>query len=104
MDIAKQIQNLKEIAEDSNQKTLFKELETLFLKHREERFYVAILGLFKRGKSTIINALLNQQILPSDVIPVTSIITLIEHSDRTAAEIYFSNGAILPVDISIIED
>lgn len=104
MDIANQIQKLTKIAEDSNQKTLVKELETLFLKHREERFYVAILGLFKRGKSTIINALLNQEVLPSAVIPVTAIITLIEHSERTAAEIYFSNGDILPVDIAAIED
>ena len=104
MDIANLIQNLKQIAEDSNQNTLVNELETLFLKHREERFYVAILGLFKRGKSTIINALLNQEILPSAVIPVTAIITLIEHSDRTAAEIYFSNGDVLPADISTIED
>ena len=104
MDIANKIQNLKQIAEDSNQKTLVNELETLFLKHREQRFYVAILGLFKRGKSTIINALLNQEVLPSDVIPVTSIITLIAHSDRTAAEIYFSNGDILPTDISVIKD
>ncbi len=104
MDIANRIQNLKEIAENSNPKTLVKEMDTLYLKHREERFYVAILGLFKRGKSTIINALLNQQVLPSDVIPVTSIITLIAHSDRTSAEVYFSNGDILPADISAIED
>ena len=104
MDIADQIQNLKQIAEDSNQKTLVNELEMLFLKHREQRFYVAILGLFKRGKSTIINSLLNQQVLPSDVIPVTSIITLIEHSEHTSAEIYYSNGDILTADISTIED
>ncbi|MEO6812645.1 MAG: dynamin family protein [Ginsengibacter sp.] len=104
MDIANQIQNLKQIAEDSDQKVLVKELETLFVKQREERFYVAILGLFKRGKSTIINALLNQQVLPSAVIPVTSIITLIEHSDHTSAEIYFSNGDVIQKDISVIED
>ena len=104
MDIANQIQNLKLIAEDSNQKTLVNELETLFIKHREERFYVAILGLFKRGKSTIINALLNQEVLPSAVIPVTAIITLIEHSERTSAEIYFTNGDILPAHIAAIED
>ena len=104
MDIGNQIKNLKQIAEDSNQDILVRELETLSLKHREQRFYVAILGLFKRGKSTIINALLDQEVLPSAVIPVTSIITLIEHSDRTAAEIYFSNGAIVPTDISVIEE
>ncbi len=104
MDIENKIQSLKQLAEDSNQKTLVNELETLYLKHREQRFYVAILGLFKRGKSTIINALLNQHVLPSDVIPVTSIITLIEHSDTTSAEIYYSNGDMLSADISTIED
>ena len=104
MDIENKIQSLKQLAEHSNQKTLVNELETLFLKHREQRFYVAILGLFKRGKSTIINALLNQHVLPSDVIPVTSIITLIEHSDTTSAEIYYSNGDMLSADISTIED
>ena len=68
MDIGNQIKNLKQIAEDSNQDILVRELETLSLKHREQRFYVAILGLFKRGKSTIINALLDQEVLPSAVI------------------------------------
>lgn len=104
MEIANQIQNLKQIAEDFGQKILVKELDILFVKQREERFYVAILGLFKRGKSTIINALLDQQVLPSAVIPVTSIITLIEHSEHASAEIYFSNGDVIPNDISMIED
>ncbi len=36
------------------------------------RFNIAILGQFKRGKSTLINALIGEDILPSDVIPLTS--------------------------------
>lgn len=49
MDIPKQIQSLEQIAENSSQKTLVNELELLFLKHKEQQFYVAVLGLFKRG-------------------------------------------------------
>ncbi len=103
MDIVKHTQSLKKIAKDSGQNFLVKELDALLIKQKEERFYLAILGLFKRGKSTLINALLNEAILPSAVIPATSIITLIEHSSQASAEIYFSNGKVESRDISVIE-
>ena len=54
MDIANQIQKLKQIAENSNQKTLVKEMEILFLKHREERFYVAISAYLKEGNQLLL--------------------------------------------------
>lgn len=37
------------------------------------RFHLAVLGQFKRGKSTLLNALLGEDVLPTAVIPVTSI-------------------------------
>ena len=41
-------------------------------KTAEEHFEVAIVGEFKRGKSTLINAMLGQEVLPADVLPATS--------------------------------
>ena len=38
----------------------------------DEHFEVAIVGEFKRGKSTLINALLGQEVLPADVLPATA--------------------------------
>ena len=35
------------------------------------KFNLAVLGQFKRGKSTLLNALLGNNVLPSDVVPVT---------------------------------
>lgn len=35
----------------------------------EGRFYVACVGQFKRGKSTLINALVGQAVLPAGVAP-----------------------------------
>ncbi len=43
------------------------------------RFFVACLGQFKRGKSTLINALLEQDILPRGVAPVTSVVTVLRY-------------------------
>jgi ribosome biogenesis GTPase A len=43
-----------------------------------ERFQFAVLGQFKRGKSTVLNALLGQSVLPIGVVPVTAIPTFLE--------------------------
>jgi GTP-binding protein EngB required for normal cell division len=43
----------------------------------EARFQLAVLGQFKRGKSTFINGLLGTEVLPSAVLPLTAIATFI---------------------------
>jgi GTP-binding protein EngB required for normal cell division len=43
----------------------------------EQRFYVACVGQFKRGKSTLLNALVGQPLLPVGVLPVTSVPTIV---------------------------
>jgi len=52
-----------------------------------------MLGLFKRGKSTLINAMLGKPIVPTGVIPVTSVITRIRHGNNLCAKISFSDGS-----------
>ena len=39
----------------------------------EGRFHLAVLGLFKRGKSTLLNALLGEPLLPAYVVPLTAV-------------------------------
>ncbi|MCX8035869.1 MAG: dynamin family protein [Candidatus Sumerlaeia bacterium] len=48
----------------------------------EDRFHLAVLGQFKRGKSTLLNALLGEAVLPSSVVPLTAIPTFIRHAPR----------------------
>jgi len=48
------------------------------------RFHVAVLGQFKRGKSTLVNALVGEPILPVGVVPVTSVVTLVRYGPRAA--------------------
>jgi hypothetical protein len=43
----------------------------------QNRFILMMLGAFKRGKSTLINALLGEPLLPKAVIPLTSVVTII---------------------------
>jgi len=58
--------------------------ELISLQNRLEtgQFRLAVLGQFKRGKSTLLNALLGDKLLPTDILPVTAIPTFIGRSEN----------------------
>ncbi|HSB78278.1 MAG TPA: dynamin family protein, partial [Candidatus Methylomirabilis sp.] len=58
----------------------------------EETLNIAILGRFKAGKSSFLNHLLGQPVLPVGVIPVTTVVTEIQHGPKEQAEIGFRDG------------
>jgi tRNA U34 5-carboxymethylaminomethyl modifying GTPase MnmE/TrmE len=57
----------------------------------EGRFHLAVLGQFKRGKSTLLNAILGEDILPSSVIPLTAIPTFIRYGVERSVHIHFQD-------------
>lgn len=63
--------------------------DLLSLKRRvdEGRFFVACVGQFKRGKSTLINALVGDQVLPVGVIPVTAVVTVVRYGEARRARV-----------------
>lgn len=76
-----------------------------FLAEIEERLnsdklYVAVVGEFKRGKSTLINAFLGEPVLPTGVLSLTNIMTLIEYGPAPSLEVTFRDRPPLeaPVD------
>ena len=58
----------------------------------EEKFLLAIVGEVKAGKSTFINALLGEAILPYDVLQATSEIIEIYKSEKKEVCVTFANG------------
>ena len=67
-------------------------LDELRRRLEEERCYLAVLGQFKRGKSTLVNALLGEAVLPTAIVPLTSIPTFLNGGDQPAARVQFENG------------
>ena len=65
-----------------------------------EQFNLVVLGQFKRGKSTLINALLGADLLPTAVIPLTSIVTIIQYGPQPHAVVRCLDGRTLEVDIT----
>jgi ribosome biogenesis GTPase A len=56
------------------------------------RLQLAVLGQFKRGKSTLLNALLGLELLPIGVLPVTAIPTFLEVGASAELEVEFRDG------------
>lgn len=56
------------------------------------RLHVAVLGQFKRGKSSLLNALLGQELLPTAVVPLTAVPTFLRYGDALALRASYRDG------------
>ena len=54
-------------------------------------FRLLVLGDLKRGKSTLLNALLGEKLLPSDVNPCTAVLTILRYGTQKQVTIFFKN-------------
>ena len=66
-------------------------LEELADRLAQGRFHLAVLGQFKRGKSTLLNALLGEPVLPTSVVPLTAIPTFIHPGRDLRASVLFQD-------------
>jgi small GTP-binding protein len=57
------------------------------LAHLEELFLIVVAGEFNSGKSSFVNALLGEQVLPEGVTPTTDAITVLSHGDEVTTEL-----------------
>jgi len=60
------------------------------------QFYVACVGQFKRGKSTLIDALLGDAVLPRGIVPVTAVPTVVRYGPHREARVQLRPSAGAP--------
>jgi len=66
----------------------------------EGRFYLACIGQFKRGKSTLINALMGEPVLPVGFIPVTAVPTVLRFGAHRRARVQDRDGTWQEIAVS----
>ena len=71
--------------------------EDLKEKVRSNVFNLVVVGQFKRGKTSLINALLGAEILPVAVVPLTSIVTIMTYGEALRIKVYFNDGKIAEI-------
>ncbi len=80
---------LARLADEAGAPAIAADAEALTERLREGRFYVVVVGQFKRGKSTLLNALIGEQVLPTGVVPITAAVTIVRYGERLAARVRF---------------
>ena len=64
----------------------------------EDRFTLLTVGQFNRGKTCLVNALLGEDLLPTGIVPLTSIPTVIVYGRELSVTVRFTDGRLCAVD------
>jgi len=83
------------------------ETQKLIDRLENKKITIAVIGQFKRGKTTLINTILGEKLLPVGIVPITAAITRIEYAEPketcdtpSMATVYFTNGLSQQVPIA----
>ena len=79
-----------------------KKWKSLIEKKCDEPFTLVVLGDFKRGKSTIINAILGKRLAPVNAAPETYTINEISYGETPSVEAVLVNGDRIPITVDEI--
>ena len=83
---------LANLAQELGADPVAEEARELAVRVSEGRFYVACIGQFKRGKSTLLNALVGHEVVPTGFVPVTAVPTVIRFGDQPHARVRMRDG------------
>ena len=86
-DGASRLLRLADLAVELGAEPVAEEAQELAARVAEGRFYVACVGQFKRGKSTLLNALVGHEVVPTGFVPVTAVPTVIRFGDKLHARV-----------------
>ena len=86
------LDSIEQVALDRRNSSITADIADVRAALEAGHFNVAVVGQFKRGKSTLINALIGRELLPMDVTPLTSAITIVQHGPKDRCLIKYENG------------
>jgi hypothetical protein len=89
LDLAGIIRSLRQIAVDRKDNDASNECRKLLSRLAEDRFNLVVVGQFSRGKTSLMNAMLGVDRLPTSVLPLTSVITSVSYGDRERVLIHW---------------
>lgn len=88
-ELAKIIRETSVIMNDLSLHKSAERLQQLAAQVNNDSFKIQIVGTFKNGKSTFINALLGEDILPSKALPCTAVINEVKYGSEKSAVLTF---------------
>ncbi|MUG98107.1 DUF1822 family protein [Scytonema sp. UIC 10036] len=89
--LVKDLKRLQAFSQKLKLNDSVKLIEDVVQRVESDSFSVAVVGEFKRGKSTFINALLGQEILPSDIMPCSATINRVKYGLTPSVKVQFKD-------------
>jgi small GTP-binding protein len=77
-------------AVDTKDQALQSDCRDILTRLAEDRFNLLVVGRFSRGKSTLMNAILGGDLLPTGIVPLTSVITTVRYGSRKQVVLNFN--------------
>ncbi|HVB72937.1 MAG TPA: dynamin family protein [Ktedonobacteraceae bacterium] len=74
-EVATSVRAAKQLFQTHGAREAAERCQALVVQLAEDRFNLAVVGQFKRGKSTLMNAVIGRDLLPTGLLPLTSAIT-----------------------------
>src|ERR1051325_7133501 len=100
-EIVSRFQQLAEVADAVGMVTLARDIRTTRIPKLEaERFHLVVLGEVNHGKSTFVNALLGQDVLPTGITPTTASINHVVYAANPTARVVLTSGESRDLDAS----
>jgi small GTP-binding protein len=104
-EIITRFNQLADVAEAVGMTTLARDIRnTRIPKLEAERFHLVVLGEFNHGKSTFVNALLGQDVLPTGITPTTASINHVVYAETPKAHVKLLSGGDTDIDPSQLKD
>ena len=100
LELASLLQRMMLLVDREVEREEHRKCQDLLAQLVEDRFTLAVVGQFSRGKSSLMNAILGMDRLPVGIVPLTSVITKVSYGNPERVLIEFA-GSFLPAKTSI---
>ena len=93
-ELSELLQSVERFVADDKDQAVKTRLHSLLIRLAEDRFNLVVAGRFSRGKSSLMNAILGMDRLPTGIVPLTSVITTVSYGTSEKVTLKYQQGRI----------
>ena len=90
---------MKKLCENMRLKERAEELSQIRERLTKHSFAVGVMGEFKRGKSTVINSMLEKEIMPADILPCSATMNRVTYDLHPHVELRMRDGSVRSIAV-----
>jgi len=101
LELGELIRGMMNLASERDDQRRAASARELLARLAEDRFELAVVGQFSRGKSTLMNAILGRAYLPTGALPMTSVVTTVRYGSRPRVAVRRRRDERVPIETSL---